>query len=240
MDKFSLYVPNFLPDKELPVLKKDNSVAGCGAALAVRLVGKAAGDVLGRATCERASESGFLGGQTAAAVLKIKTGKREVYICLDEEPEAALESAVKKTQPAVAVAEGYEYVATASPSYPFDLYDKVQRACETEGKSYVHILCPSPAGWQFSPEDTVKLGFWAVESGAFPLYEVASGHYNITIKIMKQRDIGEYISAQGRFEKAGEEQIEKAAETAAKENQKLAENVESDLSYTYETTGPVY
>ena len=70
--------------------------------------------------------------------------------------------------PSLAVAEGFSYVATASPSHPFDLYEKVRRGFDAEGNAYLHVLCPCPQGWQFDPDLTVKVGRWAVESRAFP------------------------------------------------------------------------
>ena len=41
MDKFSLYVPNFLPCKEYFEPKKNNACPGCGISLAVRQTYKA-------------------------------------------------------------------------------------------------------------------------------------------------------------------------------------------------------
>ena len=58
----------------------------------------------------------------------------------------------EKKMPGLAVAQGYKYVATASPSYAFDLMDKVKKALETEGKSYIHVLCPCPVGWKSTVE----------------------------------------------------------------------------------------
>lgn len=111
---------------------------------------------------------------------------------------------------------------------------------ETEGKAYLHILCPCPEGWQFDCENTVKVGFKAVESLAFPLYEIASGHYTQTIKTMKPIPVSQYIKAQGRFESATEKQITHAESVVEKEYAKLDEILKSQLAYTFETTGEVY
>lgn len=240
MDKFSLYVPNFLPIKEFPVLKKDNVCVGCGVALAIRQIGKAVEKLLEKAVCERPIGDSIFGFKTESTFLKIKQRKHEVIVCLDDEQGGTLGDTVYKTMPAVAVAEGFKYVATACPSYPFDLYDKMKTAIETEGKSYIHILCPSPSGWQFATEDTVKVGFWAVESLAFPLYEVASGFYNLTNKTLKPRPLSDYLKAQGRFAEITDEQLETASATVDKEYNKLLENFQSGLSYTNETTGKVF
>ncbi len=240
MDKFSLYVPNFLPREEFFDPKHNQTCIGCGVSLAVRLVGKAAEGLLHKAVCERQSAAELFGVTSDAAFLKLKQGKQTTIICLDDEPENSLDSAVKKTLPGIAVAEGFQYVATACPSYPFDLFEKVQRALESQGNAYLHILCPCPSAWQYKTEDTVKVGFWAVESLAFPLYEVAAGFYNMTVKTLKPRPLSEYLSAQARFAKATEKQLAAAGKQVEKEYGKLLENIQSGIAYTYETTGAVY
>ena len=74
----------------------------------------------------------------------------------------------------------------------------------------------------------MKLGFWAVESLAFPLYEVGSGYYNLTVKTLKTRALAEYIKAQGRFENVTEKQLASAAATVEKEYSKLLDNLKLD------------
>jgi len=226
MDKYSLYVPNFLPKQELPPLQKGNACPGCGVSLALRHIAKAADGLLEKAVCERANGSKPFGCTTGVAFVKIKQGKKEIVVCLDDETGGGLDQAVRKPMPEVAVAEGFTYVATASPSYPFDLYDKVNRAVESPGNAYLHILCPSPVSWQFENEDTVKMGFWAVESNAFPLYEVAGGYYNMTVKILKPRPLADYIKAQGRFAEVSEKEFKSAEAAVAKAYKKLLENIE--------------
>jgi len=39
----------------------------------------------------------------------------------------------------------------------------------------------------------------AVEARVFPLYEIAEGHYNITVEDQSPRKAADYISRQGRF-----------------------------------------
>lgn len=240
MDKFSLYAPNFLPCKEYFDPKLNTACPGCGLALAVRHIYKAVEKSITKAVWEEASGADLLGEKTSASFLKIKQGKTELLVCLDNEAGEKLEGSLKKKLPGIAAAKGFKYVATACPSYPFDLYEKAQRAMETEGKAYLHILCPCPEGWQFDCENTVKVGFKAVESLAFPLYEIASGHYTQTIKTMKPIPVTQYIKAQGRFESATEKQITHAESVVEKEYAKLDEILKSQLAYTFETTGEVY
>jgi len=55
MDKFSLYVPNFLPVKECFVPEKNNACPGCGLALAIRHTYKAIEQALPSRRLVRAS-----------------------------------------------------------------------------------------------------------------------------------------------------------------------------------------
>jgi len=228
MDKYSLMVPNFIPAQEYFDPKHSETCIGCGVSLAARLVGKALEKAFSGAVCERRSGADLFGVKTDAAFMRVKKGKAELTICFDDEPSNELQDALVKKLPAVAVAEGIAYVATASPSYPFDLMEKVKRAMDADGSAYIHILTPCPSAWLYPSENTVKVGFKAVESLAFPLYEVASGFYNLTNTTLKPRAVEEYIRAQGRFEKVTAAQIKSAAATVEKEYKKLLEKVQPE------------
>lgn len=225
MDKFSLYVPNFLPSKEYFADNHSNTCIGCGVSLAARHIGKAAVELAPQAEYSRTSGLSPLGVKNKAAFLKIKNGSNVVLFCLDDEPLGDLHGAICKELPSVAVKQGYNYIATASPSFPLDLHEKVKIALQTNGKSYVHILCPCPAGWEFATEDMVKLGFWAVESRAFPLYEVLEGVYRLTNETQHPRSLRDYIQAQGRFSDQKSKDIKSAETQVKKEYAKLLETI---------------
>jgi pyruvate ferredoxin oxidoreductase beta subunit len=101
-------------------------------------------------------------------------------------------------------------MATACPSYPFDLNEKLRKALDVEGKTYIHILCPCPVGWQFDPELTIKMGRFAVESRAFPLYEKEGGSCQLTVMTPKPRALADYLKAQKRFSDLSEQQMKEA------------------------------
>jgi pyruvate ferredoxin oxidoreductase beta subunit len=105
----------------------------------------------------------------------------------------------KKDMPTIAVSHGIPYVATATPSYPFDLFEKVKRAKEMDGPAYLHIFSVCPTGWRTRPEQSIKMGRLAVETGVFPLYEVDHGKYKLSMDFAPLRPIREYIKVQGRF-----------------------------------------
>ena len=105
----------------------------------------------------------------------------------------------KKDMIAIAVAHGIPYVATASPSYPFDLYFKVRKALETPGPAYINVLSVCPTGWRSATDLSVRLGRLAVQTGVFPLFEVVEGKYRLTVEVPKMRPIKDYLKPQGRF-----------------------------------------
>jgi len=114
----------------------------------------------------------------------------------------------KKNMPAIAAAHNIPYVATACPSYPIDLIQKVKKAADIAGPAYIHILSVCPTGWRSAPELSIKLGRLAVETGIFPLYEVEHGKYRLNIDFPKLKPVKEYIKLQGRFRHLTEEMID--------------------------------
>jgi pyruvate ferredoxin oxidoreductase beta subunit len=109
------------------------------------------------------------------------------------------QSTWKKDMVAIAVAHDIPYVATACPSYLFDLYFKVKKAIETPGPSYIHVLSVCPTGWRSATELTVRLGRLAVETAVFPLFEVEHGKHRLTVEVPKIRPVRDYLKLQGRF-----------------------------------------
>ena len=105
----------------------------------------------------------------------------------------------KKNIVAIAAAHGIPYVATASPSYHFDLMRKVRKAADTRGPAYVHILTPCPTGWRCGGDITVEIGHLAVQTGMFPLYEIERGRYRLNADPPRLKPIEEYLKPQGRY-----------------------------------------
>ncbi len=129
----------------------------------------------------------------------------------------------KKNMPAIAVAHDIPYVATACPSYPIDLVQKVKKAAEIEGPAYIHILSVCPTGWRSAPELSIKLGRLAVETGVFPLYEVEKGRYRLNIDFPKLKPIKEYLKLQGRFRHLTDDMIGGIEKRVQKEYEELKE-----------------
>jgi len=129
----------------------------------------------------------------------------------------------KKNMPEIAVAHKIPYVATACPSYPFDLMDKVKRGLEIEGPAYVHIFSPCPTGWRSPPELTIEIGRMAVESGVFPLYEVINGEYRLNYDFTDLKPVREYMKPQRRFRHLTGDIIDKIQARVEEEYSRLRE-----------------
>jgi pyruvate ferredoxin oxidoreductase beta subunit len=129
----------------------------------------------------------------------------------------------KKNLPAIAVAHNIPYVATACPSYPFDLMEKVKKAAATQGPAYVHILSVCPTGWRCPTDLTIRVGRLAVETGIFPLYEVEEGKYKLNYEFPKLKPVTDYMKLQGRFRHLSEDIIEKIQQRVTAEYEALKE-----------------
>ncbi len=132
----------------------------------------------------------------------------------------------KKSLPAIALAHYIPYVATASPSYPFDLINKIERAKKIEGPSYIHVLSVCPTGWRSAPDSAIELGKLAVMTGIFPLYEVTYGQYRLNVAPRKLLPVEDYLKQQGRFRHLTPETIaiiqEKVSERFVKRKERSA------------------
>lgn len=156
-------------------------------------------------------------------------GHRITYVCYDNEaymntgiqrsgatpwgawttttPVKHFKKEVKKSIDDIVAAHKVPYQATASIAYPEDLYKKLVKAKEIRGFKFIHILAPCPPGWKARPEDTVKLGRLAVQTGVFPIYEVDGGRYAQTVKTPSRKPVLDYLKLQGRFKHLKEEDV---------------------------------
>jgi len=129
----------------------------------------------------------------------------------------------KKNMAAIAAAHNIPYVATACPSYPLDLVQKVKKAADIEGPAYIHILSVCPTGWRSAPELSIKMGRLAAETGVFPLYEVERGRYRMSIDFPQLKPVKEYFKLQGRFRHLTDDMIQEIEERIHKDYEELKE-----------------
>ncbi|MEO0083417.1 MAG: pyruvate synthase subunit PorB [candidate division WOR-3 bacterium] len=129
----------------------------------------------------------------------------------------------KKNMPEIAAAHNIPYVATANPSYPLDLIQKVQTALAITGPKYIHCLVQCPTGWGCATDLIIRIGTLAVETGFFPLYEIINGKYRINVDVPKLRPITDYLKYQARFRHLKPADIEIIQKKILQEWQKLKE-----------------
>jgi pyruvate ferredoxin oxidoreductase beta subunit len=134
----------------------------------------------------------------------------------------------KKNMPAIVAAHNIPYVATACPSYPFDLMDKVAKGAATNGPAYIHVLSVCPTGWRVPTESSIEMGRLAVQTGVFPLYEIENGKYKMNINTPKRKPVQDYLKVQGRFRHLSENEIKYIQDRVDKEYTELVEKAEKD------------
>ena len=127
----------------------------------------------------------------------------------------------KKNVTMIAAAHNIPYVATANPSYPFDLAEKVKKAAKVKGPAYLHVYSACPTGWRLDPKLAIKIGRLAVQTGAFPLYEIENGKLTISVKTPELRPLQDYIKPQGRFRHLDDATIAEIEKRLKIEYQKL-------------------
>ena len=133
----------------------------------------------------------------------------------------------KKNMVAIAAAHDIPYVATACPSYRFDLIKKVKKGAEFKGPAYVHILSPCPTGWRYNGDLTIEIGKLAVQTGIFPLYEVEHGRYRLNADPPKLKPIEEYLKLQGRYRHLPDEEVKRIQQMVNEDYAKLKEKVKA-------------
>ena len=121
----------------------------------------------------------------------------------------------KKDMIRIVEAHRIPYVATASPSFPLDLYDKFVTAKNITGSRYIEVHAPCPPGWGFPNKDLVKMGKLAVDTGVHVLYEIRDGTFRLTSRSLRvaekggRKPVADYLKGQTRFRKISDEQIQR-------------------------------
>jgi pyruvate ferredoxin oxidoreductase beta subunit len=166
---------------------------------------------------QRSSSTPFMASTTTSPAGKVVKGQRTG----------------KKNVAEIMVAHNVPYVATACPSYPLDLMEKVRKARDTRGPAYVHVYTTCPTGWRAPSEQAVKLGRLVVETGIFPLYEVENGKYRMTLETPEpRRPVGDYLKLQGRFRHLDPSDITKVQALVDKEYAKLIHKVKTSVPWS--------
>lgn len=162
----------------------------------------------------------------------IDRGDKIIYICYDN--EAYMNTGIQKsgltpfgakttTTPAgknirgtltqkknmfeIVAAHGIEYAATASIGYIQDFINKIQKASQVEGTSYIHVFAPCPTGWGSSSDSAIRLAKQVVDSGLWYLAEYEGGEFFLNKNPTEFTSIEDYLKQQSRFKHINEDDI---------------------------------
>ncbi|HLD83605.1 MAG TPA: thiamine pyrophosphate-dependent enzyme [archaeon] len=127
-----------------------------------------------------------------------------IYICYNNQSSDVYSESVAKILSRYA-----DYAATASISHATDYIKKLKKAASLPGVKYIEVLAPCPDKWGFDTSLTVEVARTAVESRAWPLYEITSGKTEIN-SMPTTMSTENYFSMQRRFASADPADIEEA------------------------------
>jgi pyruvate ferredoxin oxidoreductase beta subunit len=137
----------------------------------------------------------------------------------------------------MSVLEGHHmhYIAQASPSNWRDLMDKVKKALDVNGPTYINVIEPCTTGWGFPQNKSIEIAQLAVDTCVWPLYEVVEGKVVINYKPKNKLPVEDYLKPQKRFahlfKKGNEHLIEEYQKQVDKHWEWLLKREESGIGY---------
>ncbi len=227
------------PITPVKVLCVNNPFAATGASASGLVAGLRATGKTGYTVVAFAGDGGTYDIGIQALSGALERGTDFMYICYDNEgymntgtqrSSASPAGAVTTTTPVLAklqhkkdmirIVEAHRipYIATGSPAFPLDLFDKVTAAKGVTGSRYLEVHAPCPPGWGFPNKDLIKMGKLAVDTGIHVLFEIREGKFRLTAQSLKlaekgrTKTVADYVKGQTRFKKISEEQIQRLQE----------------------------
>jgi len=115
---------------------------------------------------------------------------------------------MKKNMFEIVAAHDIAYAATASVGYLEDFMNKIEKAKNTKGTSYIHVFAPCPTGWGHESNITIDLAKQAVDCGLWYLAEYEDGEFKLNRNPKEFSSVEDYLKVQGRFKHLKDEHIE--------------------------------
>jgi len=106
----------------------------------------------------------------------------------------------KKNLTEIMAAHQVPYAATASVGFLPDLVRKVEKAKAMRGFRIITLLVPCLDGWGLADDGGLAAARYAVECGAFPLYEVEEGCRYTLNHSRGSRPVADYLALQRRYQ----------------------------------------
>jgi len=124
----------------------------------------------------------------------------------------------------IVAAHDIKYAATASVGYINDFINKVNKAKQVDGASFIHVYASCPTGWGTPTETAVEIAREAVDCGLWFLAEYEDGEFKLNKNPKEFKSVAEYLKKQGRFKHLTDEQINKIIESRDKKWEKIRKN----------------